>query len=985
MLKKLFFIASFFICVDCFTQQYPFVHYTPRDGLVNNRVRKAYQDSKGRMYFLTIGGLSMYDGVRFRNYTMQNGLLSDFVNDILEVGEDTLLVATNTCGLNILVHGQMKISKITGANCPVVNHLLKDNDGAIYATADDGLYVLKQQTKFEKLSTLSSPKNEPTIYLGAVVDYKDFLVFTTNELRNYTGLFLYNKKDNRITDVLPQLYVSSLNKDRNGIIWLSTSDKVLNLDTSALATGKLVLMKPYASYIKQGKITPGSIVFNLQNELLVSYGSNEIIRYRKNGTKLHITAPELFSFVTQNFFIDREDILWICHDGNGIYKLSNTNLQSPASFFGENRSGVKILKTNTPDSCWIMMNNGQLMLHTSSNNKNFSVTPSINARALHYNNKYLYAADNHKLYMAAMPDKDATIIRFKQILALPDTASFGNRFVNDPYGNLILFEERNICVLQNEKLLFTYPINRFDLIEGMYIDKNNQLWVVSRGGGLQILSLHPENPSLYLQIKYQFIKEFENASSRCITVDKNGILWVGTRNNGLLGFEYKNNQLIKRYHYKTQNGLTDNFITDLTCDENNNIIIGTQTGLDRLLKTKNNFYRVENVTKSNNIFSYIRYVWTDANMNAFALTNSGTVFQVEPVQNDTYRYEPQLLIEEIRINGKSMPDFHSPLQLQHQQSNITFSVAAPAFLDEKQVKYSYVLLGSGNKEWSDTSSIADITLLNLSPGKYTLQVKAFFLSTSYAPKETAFSFVILPPWWQTWWFRIGVGLVAIGVLIAGIRFYYRSKLEKQKALLDRQQAIEKERTRIASDMHDDLGAGLSTLRFLSEKVKRNSFSDVTRNDAGKIVDNSNDLVQKMNEIIWAMNEKNDTVEDLIFYTRAYAVEYCEENDLECEVNIPETIPPHFVSGEVRRNLFLTVKESLHNIVKHADAKKVKINFFVGKFFFVSINDNGKGFTVNNNGEGNGLKNMKKRIGSIGGNFEILNEKGTIVNMTVPLI
>jgi signal transduction histidine kinase len=236
-----------------------------------------------------------------------------------------------------------------------------------------------------------------------------------------------------------------------------------------------------------------------------------------------------------------------------------------------------------------------------------------------------------------------------------------------------------------------------------------------------------------------------------------------------------------------------------------------------------------------------------------------------------------------------------------------------------------------------------------------------------------------------------LALLFIGLLLVR-NFRQKQKIHQQSLRtikieeeLQQKMAVEKERTRIAADMHDDLGAGLSTLRFLSEKVKRNSFSDVTRNDAGKIINNSNDLLQKMNEIIWAMNEKNDTVEDLLFYTRAYAVEYCEENDLEWEVNIPKTIPTHFVSGEVRRNLFLTIKESLHNIVKHADAKKVKIYFSVGKKLSVSISDNGKGFTVNNNSDGNGLKNMKKRVESIGGNFEMLNEKGTIVNMTVPLV
>src|SRR5215831_17407582 len=89
-------LACLLLCANCLAQQYPFVHYTPRDGLVNSRVRKAYQDSKGRMYFLTYGGLSVYDGVRFTNYTTQNGLASDLVNDILEVGEDSLLVASNS-------------------------------------------------------------------------------------------------------------------------------------------------------------------------------------------------------------------------------------------------------------------------------------------------------------------------------------------------------------------------------------------------------------------------------------------------------------------------------------------------------------------------------------------------------------------------------------------------------------------------------------------------------------------------------------------------------------------------------------------------------------------------------------------------------------------------------------------------------------------------------------------------------------------------
>src|SRR5882757_5663193 len=111
MQRAAIFLAYFFVCTNSFAQlpesrgQYPVVHYTPKDGLVNSRVKKAYQDSKGRMYFLTYGGLSVYDGARFKNYTTQNGLLADMVNDLLEIGNDSFLVAVNTCGMNILVNG----------------------------------------------------------------------------------------------------------------------------------------------------------------------------------------------------------------------------------------------------------------------------------------------------------------------------------------------------------------------------------------------------------------------------------------------------------------------------------------------------------------------------------------------------------------------------------------------------------------------------------------------------------------------------------------------------------------------------------------------------------------------------------------------------------------------------------------------------------------------------------------------------------------
>jgi|SRR5688572_27397290 len=150
MQRKFFLLACLLVCADCFAQQYPFVYYTPKDGLINSRVRSIRQDTKGRMYFLTHGGLSVYDGKRFTNYHTQDGLANELVNDIIEVGPDSFLLATNVSTLNTLVRGRVNTFKTADNFCPVINRFFKSSDGYWYAAADEGLYRL-EKNRFVKL------------------------------------------------------------------------------------------------------------------------------------------------------------------------------------------------------------------------------------------------------------------------------------------------------------------------------------------------------------------------------------------------------------------------------------------------------------------------------------------------------------------------------------------------------------------------------------------------------------------------------------------------------------------------------------------------------------------------------------------------------------------------------------------------------------------------------------------------------------------
>ncbi|HYC27809.1 MAG TPA: histidine kinase, partial [Chitinophagaceae bacterium] len=346
-------------------------------------------------------------------------------------------------------------------------------------------------------------------------------------------------------------------------------------------------------------------------------------------------------------------------------------------------------------------------------------------------------------------------------------------------------------------------------------------------------------------------------------------------------------------------------------------------------------------------------------------------------------YKPNILFTEIKAGKDTLNMIAASPTFSYKKNDVFFQWAVPTFIDEKQTLFSYKLQGN---DWSEPSHEAAVRFVNLSPGKYTLRIKAIFPNGLYAGTTASYSFEILAPWWQQWWFRILAMLAACAVIVLLVRGYVRRKLERQRIFLEKQQAIEKERSRIASDMHDDLGAGLSTIRFLSEKVKRNATGDVAKHEIEKIAGISVELVENMNEIIWAMNEKNDTLEDLLFYTRSYAKEYCEDNHLQCVVDFPEQVPAVFVSGELRRNVFLTVKESLHNIVKYANATQVDIRISAGDRLTVIIRDNGKGFSINpeNISGGNGLKNMRKRIESIGGSFFVMNGSGVTITMQAPL-
>ena len=979
MQRKLILPACLFFWTSAAAQQYPFVHYTPKDGLVSNQIRNIYQDSKGRLYFTSVNGLSVYDGARFSNYTSKNGLENDIVNCVMEMGYDSVWIVTNSGKINCLVNGSIKPVLFKDPAVPVINNLYRDDKGTLYAATDQGLYLFDQD-RFIKLPFTDAKGRDINTYIAHTIPVGKYMLVQRDYslLRDEAfTLYLYNKETKKVAAEAQNIY--AINKAPDGRIWASTEKNIMSVDTTELKKGKIALKELNGIYDKIKKLGKYFVLFDRESNCWLGDQSSVLIKAGTDGTITSFTTASGLSMIYINgVFQDQEGITWIATNNAGVYKLVQSNFSFTEKPFG---------LSSVIDFSYAEDKN-QLLLYSFKNAK--AITVKDNNRSRYFQVKKaneigrlietpegIYGIGITTVYKM-IPSGNTLSPK----IILSDTAdNMYNGYVVDKNGNLLLCGKYNLLVILNGTTIYRKKMNFF--VDHAALDAGGNIWIASRSGELIMYEPRPNDPANYLEQKNIFTKELSGISSRSITIDKNDIIWIGTRDSGVYAFNIRNGILTRQFHLTAGSGLSENFVSYLASDADNNIWACTPAGLDKIT-VRNRVPVIENLTKQNSIYQSVSKIVLDKNKTAWALVSNGLI-RITPEGKPLTGYSPTLMVSMIKA-GKDTLGQNDMISLTHRQNNLSFYFAATTFLDEKQVLYSYQLKGSSNEQWTDPSNNSSVSFIELHPGNYTLNVKAGFPAGRYPDQFIHYKFSIAPPWWQAWWFRVFAGLLMIGLLIILIRFYYRRKLERERAILEKKQAIEKERTRIATDMHDDLGAGLSRIKFLSETIGiKKQQQQPIEEDISKIREYSHEMIDKMGEIVWALNEKNDSLSDLLSYTRVYAVEYLSQNGIGCTVNAPEQFSSAFVSGEFRRNIYLTVKEALHNVVKHSRASAVTIEINTGRELVVCIKDNGTGFDKNQvRPFSNGLANMKKRIHEIGGEFSFLNENGTVVKFTVPL-
>jgi signal transduction histidine kinase len=228
-------------------------------------------------------------------------------------------------------------------------------------------------------------------------------------------------------------------------------------------------------------------------------------------------------------------------------------------------------------------------------------------------------------------------------------------------------------------------------------------------------------------------------------------------------------------------------------------------------------------------------------------------------------------------------------------------------------------------------------------------------------------------------------LMMVGGIVMITRSYYKQKINRRLRELEKQRAILQERERISKDIHDDLGAGLSTIAILSELVKRNSkHDDFTERQLHKISESSRNLIENLGELIWTHNPTNDSLLKLLWYLREHLSGMFEGTSTSLQILIPENISDRPLQVEWRRNIFLITKEALHNVLKHARATRVDLTVnLIGDNLIITICDNGVGFNVAERmSKGNGLGNMEKRAKACGAELKIESHPSKGTSLTI---
>jgi len=310
------------------------------------------------------------------------------------------------------------------------------------------------------------------------------------------------------------------------------------------------------------------------------------------------------------------------------------------------------------------------------------------------------------------------------------------------------------------------------------------------------------------------------------------------------------------------------------------------------------------------------------------------------------------------------------VNLKHNHSFFSIEFAAQEFIAPEKIQYAYRLSGF-DKEWVYVGNRNFASYTNLDPGHYTFEVKSTNPDGYWSEKTISLSIVINPPFWRTWWFITAALLTFVCLLYAVHRYRLAQSLK-----------LERLRTKIASDLHDEVGSSLTKISIYSELVQNGLDEKEKATYLHSIGGLSREVVSTMSDIVWSIDNNNDSLHELINRMKDFATEVLHARNIDFEFTLPKTESKKVLDPVLRQNIYLIFKEAINNIVKHSKASRVNVYIKTHPHFELRIEDNGVGLAAHQSHSGNGLRNMNRRAVAVGGTITFTSTAGTTITLSL---
>ena len=551
----------------------------------------------------------------------------------------------------------------------------------------------------------------------------------------------------------------------------------------------------------------------------------------------------------------------------------------------------------------------------------------------------------------------------------------GDIWVGNTRGDFFRLDESRTGLIRVRLPLQESPDGRSGIqdIMSVALDRDRRLWICTFGNGLYRLDRSTGEIRHYLSTNGTGAG-LTSPTLYHVSVDDSGTVWVGTFAAGLARYRPESDSFEL---FDDRDGLPDNFVKAVVPDRRGRIWLSTTRGLSRFdprARTFRNYDAGDGI--QGNEFRSGSCLSAASGEIYFGGVNGYNVFDPDGVR-DNERIPPVALTSfKVFDRPYDLPGGIAgvkTIELSFSQDVFSFEFVALNFTNAGKNQYAYMMEGF-DRGWIYCGTRRYASYTHLDEGEYVFRVKASNNDGIWNEEGAAVTIVVHPPFWRSWWFRLGTLAVACGALYGIYRYRIRRIVE-----------LERLRMRIASDLHDEIGSELTQISIASELLKRKSDDPEARRMLDKVGATAGRAIEAMSDIVWYLDPKRDRVTNLVERIQRMAADLLHAQSISFETRLEPLNAKIQLPPEVKRHLYLLVKEGIHNAVRHSACRTIVLTIRqMDHRLTVMVDDDGRGIPPGT-AEGNGLRNMKRRASELGGDLTVgPGSPGTSILFEMPL-